>query len=64
MTGIGGHIEDGEHNTPQESCFREILEETGITSSEIVNSNFVIFCFGKAEMKYVNILFILDIHQK
>jgi 8-oxo-dGTP diphosphatase len=47
-TGIGGHIEDSEHNTPQESCFREILEETGITSSEIENLKLRYILFRKS----------------
>ena len=34
-TGIGGHVEVNEHNSPEESCIREILEETGIRRNEI-----------------------------
>ena len=34
-TGIGGHVEANEHNDPEESCLREIFEETGIRSNEI-----------------------------
>ena len=34
-TGIGGHIESNEHHRPQQSCLREIYEETGITCDEI-----------------------------
>ena len=34
-TGIGGHVEANEHNSPEESCLREIFEETGIRSNEI-----------------------------
>lgn len=29
-SGIGGHIEPHEFNTPLEACYREILEESGI----------------------------------
>jgi len=34
-TGIGGHVEANEHNSPEESCLKEIFEETGIRSNEI-----------------------------
>lgn len=34
-TGIGGHVEAKEYNNPEESCLREIFEETGIKSNEI-----------------------------
>lgn len=34
-TGIGGHVEAHEHNNPEESCLREILEETGIRRNQI-----------------------------
>ncbi|WP_252501787.1 NUDIX domain-containing protein [Sporosarcina sp. Marseille-Q4943] len=34
-TGIGGHVEANEHNNPEESCLREIFEETGIGRNEI-----------------------------
>ncbi len=34
-TGIGGHVEASEQNSPEESCLREIFEETGIKSKEI-----------------------------
>ena len=34
-TGIGGHVEANEHNSPEESCLREIFEETDIRSNEI-----------------------------
>ncbi|MDW0118648.1 NUDIX domain-containing protein [Sporosarcina thermotolerans] len=34
-TGIGGHVEANEHNSPEESCLREIFEETGIRRNEI-----------------------------
>ena len=36
-TGIGGHIENGELNEPETSCFREIFEETNICESKIEN---------------------------
>jgi len=34
-SGIGGRIEANEHNTPLVACYREILEETGITQDAI-----------------------------
>lgn len=34
-TGVGGHLEANEHNSPEESCLREIFEETGIRGDEI-----------------------------
>ena len=34
-TGIGGYVEANEHNSPEESCLREIFEETGFRSNEI-----------------------------
>ena len=34
-SGIGGHIEPHEINTPLEACYREIEEETGITHDKI-----------------------------
>ncbi|ALC85137.1 hypothetical protein AM499_04385 [Bacillus sp. FJAT-22090] len=42
-TGIGGHVEANEHNSPEESCFREIFEETGIRENEI----------EKLELRYI-----------
>lgn len=40
---VGGHLEEGEHKNPDEACFREIYEETGI-SGEQINS---------LDMKYI-----------
>ncbi|MCM3711116.1 NUDIX domain-containing protein [Sporosarcina luteola] len=34
-TGIGGHVEANEHNSPEESCVREVFEETGIERKDI-----------------------------
>ncbi|WP_240255409.1 NUDIX hydrolase [Ferdinandcohnia quinoae] len=34
---IGGHIESSEINEPQNACFREIEEETGLKSNDIKN---------------------------
>ncbi|WP_432360648.1 NUDIX domain-containing protein [Sporosarcina sp. UB5] len=34
-TGIGGHVEANEHYIPEESCLREIFEETGIRRNDI-----------------------------
>lgn len=59
-TGIGGHIEDNEHNAPQDACLRGIYEETGITSTV----DFVIYYFVVTKLKFVSILFILDIPQR
>jgi len=36
-TGVGGHIEPEEMNDPERACIREILEETGITSNELID---------------------------
>ena len=38
-TGVGGHIEPQEINNPTASCFREVLEETGIQKNEIEDFN-------------------------
>jgi len=35
-TGVGGHIEPDEVTTPDSACLREIVEETGITSKDLV----------------------------
>jgi len=35
--GVGGHMEPDEISSPQDACLREILEETGIPASEIVD---------------------------
>jgi 8-oxo-dGTP diphosphatase len=43
--GVGGHLEQGELNTPMEACCREILEETGITREEL----------DSLELKYITI---------
>ncbi|QYR23467.1 NUDIX domain-containing protein [Paenibacillus sp. sptzw28] len=34
-TGLGGHIEPAELNSPMEACLREIFEESGIRDTEI-----------------------------
>lgn len=34
---IGGHVEPHEHRSPENSCLREIAEETGILHNEIKN---------------------------
>jgi 8-oxo-dGTP diphosphatase len=52
-TGIGGHIEDNEHNAPQDACLREIYEETGITSTEIERLRlcYILFRRDEAEIR-------------
>jgi 8-oxo-dGTP diphosphatase len=35
--GIGGHVESEEMKYPNEACFREIHEETGLSKSDIFN---------------------------
>jgi len=42
-SGIGGHFEESEINTPLIACYREVLEETGIEDKDIFN----------LELKYV-----------
>ncbi|TCZ79270.1 NUDIX domain-containing protein [Paenibacillus albiflavus] len=39
-TGVGGHIEPEEMNDPERACIREILEETGISSDELIDLTF------------------------
>ncbi|QKS44979.1 NUDIX domain-containing protein [Paenibacillus cellulosilyticus] len=34
-TGLGGHLEPYELNSPMKACYREILEESGIAESDI-----------------------------
>jgi 8-oxo-dGTP diphosphatase len=34
-SGLGGHLEPSEINTPKEACVREIFEESGISRSDI-----------------------------
>ncbi|GIP39051.1 hypothetical protein J31TS4_23310 [Paenibacillus sp. J31TS4] len=34
---VGGHVEENEYHNPEISCFREILEETGISSGQVEN---------------------------
>lgn len=36
-SGLGGHMEEHEINSPYEACVREIFEESGITESELTN---------------------------
>lgn len=36
-TGIGGHVEPEEMNNPEKACIREIYEETGIESNELID---------------------------
>lgn len=32
---VGGHLEDGEFNDPEQACLREIEEETGLTEQDV-----------------------------
>jgi 8-oxo-dGTP diphosphatase len=36
-TGVGGHIEAEEANDPKSSCIREVIEETGLKESDILD---------------------------
>lgn len=36
-SGLGGHMEEHEINSPYEACIREIFEESGISESELTN---------------------------
>jgi len=36
-SGVGGHIEPNEQNTPRNACLREIFEETGLKENQIID---------------------------
>ena len=68
-SGVGGHIEPHEINSPLEACYREIEEETGITRDKIrsLDLRYVITRRSENEIRQSYIYFgktdVLDIAQ-
>lgn len=58
-SGIGGHFEEHEMNTPYEACFREIEEESGIIREHILNLKllYILLRRFRDEIRYSYIFF-------
>ena len=58
-SGIGGHLEKNEINSPLAACYREIEEETGITTDKIdtLEMLYVVTRRSKDEIRHIYVYF-------
>jgi 8-oxo-dGTP diphosphatase len=49
--GIGGHVEPNEVNDPQETCIREIYEETGISKENLFDLKLKYIILRKSKLE-------------
>ena len=58
-SGVGGHMEEREINTPMIACYREIFEETGIERSKILSlkMKYIIIRMSDNEIRIIYVYF-------